>query len=178
MIFDPALHQYRVGERIIPSVTQVLKEAGYIDTTWMSEEARERGSAVHTLCERYAKGIRFDDAGRELASLEYVNAFAHWVRDNGVYAVSTEQIIHGNVNGHPYAGRYDLLCEIRRKRRQVDLKTGAKAKWHVIQGAAYALQSNPAEVSTLYLRADGSYKEDRYTAREILDGIEKFKDCF
>jgi hypothetical protein len=58
MTFDPVLHEYRDGDLIIQSVTQILKRAGHIDDRWYSEEARERGSAVHELCERFNKGIR------------------------------------------------------------------------------------------------------------------------
>jgi hypothetical protein len=161
-----------------------LKAAGYIDDRWMTEEGRERGSAVHVLCERYANGERFDAKGRELASLEYVNAFAAWMRDTMAYAITTECIIHHTLNGRPYAGRFDILAEIMRKRRLVDLKTGAKAKWHKIQIAAYALARfddeslvNPDQCSCLYLKADGGYKEDRASGAEMVENIALWKDA-
>jgi hypothetical protein len=182
MLYDPIKHEYDGGRS--PSVTTVLKASGYIDDRWMTEEGRERGSAVHELCERYASGERFDKRGRELASLEYVNAFAAWMRDTMAYAITTECIIHHMLNGRPYAGRFDLLAEIGRKRQLVDLKTGAKAKWHKIQIAAYALARfdderlvNPDQCSCLYLRADGSYKEDRMSGAEMLENIALWKDA-
>ena len=182
MLYDPIKHEYDGGRS--PSVTTVLKAAGYIDDRWFSEEARDRGSAVHTLCERYANGERFDAKGRELASLEYANAFAAWMRDTMAYAITTECIIHHTLNGRPYAGRFDLLAEIMRKRRLTDLKTGAKAKWHKIQLAAYALARfdddslvNPDQCSCLYLRADGSYKEDRASGAEMVENIALWKDA-
>jgi hypothetical protein len=190
MLYDPIKHEYDGGRS--PSVTTILKAAGYIDDRWMTEEARDRGSAVHTLCERYANGERFDAKGRELASLEYVNAFAAWMRDTMAYAITTECIIHHTLNGRPYAGRFDLLAEITRKRRLVDLKTGAKAKWHKIQLAAYALAKfdreqysnvidewpvNPDQCSCLYLRADGNYKEDRASGAEMVENIALWKDA-
>lgn len=181
MIYDPVKHEYDGGRS--PSVTTVLKAAGYIDDRWMTEEGRERGSAAHELCERYANGERFDKKGRELASLEYVNAFAAWMRDTMAYAITTECIIHHTLGGRPYAGRFDLLAEIMRKRRLVDLKTGAKAKWHKIQLAAYALARfddenliNPDQCACLYLRADGSYKEDRASGAEMVENIAKWKN--
>jgi len=129
-------------------------------------------------------GERFDKRGRALDSLEYVNAFAAWMRDTMAYAITTECIIHHTLNGRPYAGRFDLLAEISGKRRLVDLKTGAKAKWHKIQLAAYALARfddeslvNPDQCSCLYLRADGSYKEDRASGAEMVENIALWKDA-
>jgi hypothetical protein len=45
--FDEAAHLYTVAGVERPSVTQILKDAGLIDTTWYTDEARERGRAVH-----------------------------------------------------------------------------------------------------------------------------------
>jgi len=177
MNFNPDLHEYSDGDVIIPSVTQILKGAGLIDDQWFSEEARDRGSAVHTLCERYAHGVRFDDTGRPLASLQYVNAFARFVSDFGVYAIDTETLIEGIVNGRRYAGKYDLLAEIQGKRVLIDLKTGAKAKWHSVQIAAYAMQINPHSAMDLYIKADGKYIASWLTPGQIVDGIRQFKEA-
>lgn len=177
MIFDPVRHEYRDGDTLIPSVTQILAASGLINDRWYSEESRELGSAVHTLCERYANGERFDDTGRELEGLEYVNAFSAWMRDTRAYAIMTECIIDHVLNGHRYAGKFDLLAEIGGKRVLIDLKTGAKAKWHHAQIAAYSLAMNPDRGAVLYLRAGGTYKEDRLTGTEMVVGIEKFKEC-
>jgi len=177
MTFDPALHEYRDGDTIIESVTQILKRAGYIDDRWFSEEARDRGSAVHTLCERYAHGVRFDNAERSLASLQYVNAFARFIADFGVYAIDTETIVYGEINGHHYAGKYDLLAEIHGKRVLIDLKTGARAKWHHIQLAAYAMQTNPHSAMDLYIKPDGTYNASWLTPGQLVDGIRLFKSA-
>ena len=45
--FDEAAHVYTVAGVERPSVTQILKDAGLIDTTWYTDEARQRGRAVH-----------------------------------------------------------------------------------------------------------------------------------
>ena len=175
MNFDPALHEYSDGGVIIRSVTQILKAAGMIDDRWFSEEARDRGSAVHTLCERYAHGIRFDNAGRALASLEYVNAFARFVEDFGVYAIDTETMIEGEIDGHRYAGKYDLMAEIQGKRVLIDIKTGAKAKWHPVQLAAYAMQSKPHSAMDLYLKANGKYTASWLTPGQLVEGARTFR---
>lgn len=175
MNFDPALHEYSDGGVIIRSVTQILKGAGLIDDRWFSEEARDRGSAVHTLCERYAHGVRFDNAGRPLASLQYVNAFAAFVSEFGAYAINTETMIEGNIDGHRYAGKYDLVAEIQGKRVLIDIKTGAKAKWHPVQLAAYAMQAKPHSAMDLYLKANGKYQASWLTPGQLVDGARQFR---
>jgi len=177
MIFDQVLHEYSDGEMIIPSVTQILAVAGMIDTRWFTAEARERGHAVHSLCQRYANGERFDAIGRELASLEYVNALAAWFSDRHAYAIATEQMIDGMVNGRRYAGTFDLLAEIDGKRVLVDYKTGAGLKWHPAQIAAYALAVNPDRCIMLHLRADGNYKENIIQGNDLLKGLSQFKEA-
>ena len=125
--FDPVLHEYRHNGIIIPSVTQILKEAGYINSDWYSAEARDRGSAVHDLAERYIKGIRQDDIGRLLENLEYINAFASWINKVGAYPIETECLVHNTINGKMYGGKFDLLCEIKGKRILVDYKASGPA---------------------------------------------------
>ena len=175
MTFDPLLHEYRDDETIIPSVTQVLKSAGLIDDRFFTAEAREKGSAVHKLAQRYANGERRDDLGRELAILEYVNALAAWFRARKPYAIATEQMIEGDLDGHRYAGTFDLLAEVDGKRWLIDYKTGAGLKWHPAQIAAYALAVNPDRCMMLHLRADGTYKEAFIQGWALLDGLEDFR---
>ena len=177
MTFDTLLHEYRDGETIVPSVTQVLKSAGLIDDRWFTAEAREKGSAVHKLAQRYANGERRDDLGRELASLEYVNALAAWFKDRRPYAIATEQMIEGNLDGHRYAGTFDLIAEVGKMVWLIDYKTGAGMKWHPAQIAAYALAVNPDRCMMLHLRADGTYKEALVQGRALLDGINQFKEA-
>jgi hypothetical protein len=177
MTFDSSLHEYRDGETVIPSVMQILAAAGEIDVRWFTAEARERGHAVHSLCQKYANGERFDAIGRELASLEYVNALAAWFRERHAYAIATEQMINGMVNGRRYAGTFDLLAEIDGKRCLIDYKTGAGLKWHPAQIAAYALAVNPDRCIMLHLKADGRYREAVIQGFDLLSGLSTFKDA-
>jgi hypothetical protein len=184
--FDSELHVYSENGVTIPSVTQVLQNSGHIDGRWFTAEARDRGSAVHTLCERYAKGERVDGKGRSLESLEYVNAFASWVQDNRAYLIASECIVSHELNGKRYAGKFDGIYEIPGKGRRtlVDVKTGARAKWHPVQLVAYSLGTmndgsrvNPDYMMDLYLRPDGKYKECYVTGLEAVKAIEEFKEA-
>lgn len=189
MIFNPDRHEYAEDDGTpIPSVTQILKASGVIDDRWYTAEARDKGSAVHSLCERYANGERRDKRGGALADFEYVNAFSRWMSDYGVYSFYTEQRVYNRINGHAYAGTFDLLAEINGKRMLVDIKTGAKAKWHAVQLAAYAMAKpvdcgivgkspvNPDGCAVLYLKADGSYRYDRIPGPRLVEAIRQFKE--
>lgn len=189
MIFDPDLHEYREDDGTpIPSVTQVLKAAGVIDDRWYTAEARDKGSAVHKLCERYAQGERQDRHGRALADLPYVNAFARWVADYCVWAIATECRVYHKVNGKAYAGTFDLLAEIEGRRELIDIKSGVPARWHVVQLAAYAMAQptddtgaswgrsvNPDRIAVLYLKADGTYRYAPIPGSRFVDAIREWK---
>jgi len=180
IIFNAQRHEYSENGIIIKSVTQILNDAGLIDARWFTEEAREKGSAVHELCQRYAQGERRDDLGRELSSLEYVNALAAWFSDRKPYAIATEQMIEGCIDGHRYAGTFDLIAEVGKMVWLIDYKTGPGMKWHPAQIAAYALAVNPDRCIMLHLRADGTYRESIIQGRALLDGLGDFRDalCF
>jgi|WetSurMetagenome_2_1015567.scaffolds.fasta_scaffold06020_17 hypothetical protein len=182
--FNPERHEYSVTDRIIPSVTQILKNAGYIDDRYFTAESRDRGTAVHELCRRYTDGIRIDKTGRSLESLEYVNAFAKWMQEKHVYVILSETIVYGNIDGHEYAGKFDILAEINGKRVLVDLKTGGKIKWHLMQLAAYAIgflpdgkRTNPDRLMDLYVIPDGKYRESYINPVELPEQINLFKDA-
>jgi len=56
--FDAERHTYTDADgRVLPSITQMLETAGYIDDRWFTEESSERGTAVHDLCEDYDRGL-------------------------------------------------------------------------------------------------------------------------
>ncbi len=183
MTFDPGSHEYREDDGTpIPSVTQVLKAAGVIDDRWYTAEARDKGTAAHKLCERYAAGHREDKHGRPLRDIPYVNAFANWMDDSYPWAIATECRIYHRLNGKAYAGTFDLLAEIQGKRTLIDIKTGAPAKWHAVQLAAYAMASmdgapvNPDKCAVLYLKADGSYKYLPIPGSRLVEAIREFKE--
>jgi len=183
MTLDPVLHEYRDGSGKVRSVTDILRDAGLIDTRWFSAEACERGSAVHELCRMYANGARVDANNRMLSTLEYVNAFSTWFLDRRAYAIATEQVITGEVNGHRYAGMFDLLADIDGKRWLVDYKTGAGMGWHKAQIAAYALGKiegvpvNPYGCMMLYLKPTGVYRMSIVTGAALLEGLSDFRDA-
>ncbi len=55
--FDLETHIYRLNDRIIPSVTQILSSEGITDYSYADESDREFGKAGHKMTELYDKGI-------------------------------------------------------------------------------------------------------------------------
>lgn len=182
--FDSDFHEYTINGRVIPSVTQILKNAGYIDDRFFTAEARDRGTAVHELCRRYAEGVRTDALDRPLENLEYVNAFALWMKQNHVYVIKSESTVYGIENSKEYAGRFDILAEINGKKVLVDIKTGGKIKWHSLQLAAYAMarfengdKVNPDRLMDLYIKKDGKFTESYINPVELPSCIKEFKNA-
>jgi len=189
MIFNPAAHEYTEDDGTpIPSVTQIIKAAGIIDDRWYTADARDKGSAVHALCERYAGGSRIDKRGNQYRDYEYVNSFAAWMSDYGVFTLSTECRVYHKINGRAYAGTYDILADIGGKTVLIDIKTGAKAKWHAVQLAAYAMARpvidgvvqadpvNPDALAVLYLQAGGKYRYEKIPGSRMVEGIREFEE--
>lgn len=58
VLFTDGDHSYQsfAGGKYYPSVTEILKAEGYIDTTYYTEYGRDRGSFVHLAC-------HYDDIG-------------------------------------------------------------------------------------------------------------------
>jgi CRISPR/Cas system-associated exonuclease Cas4 (RecB family) len=175
MIYDPGLHEYSENGKKILSVTQVLQRAGIINSRFFTQESRDRGSAAHKLCERYANGIRIDEIGRTIETLEYCNAFSSWMRNTRAYAITTECRIDKTIDGMRYAGTYDLLAEVGGKRVLIDIKTGVKAASHKIQLAAYALAVDPDKIGALYIKASGKYQLEYMTGYELTEAIRQWK---
>jgi len=188
MIFNPAAHEYTEDDGTpIPSVTQIIKAAGKIDDRFYNADARDRGSAVHSFCERYADGVRVSKGGFSLDHYEYVNSFAAWMSDYGVFTLSTECQVYHKINGKAYAGTYDILADVNGKTVLIDIKTGGRMKWHAVQLAAYAMAYpvvngivkaypvNPDALAVLYLQSGGKYRYEKIPGSRMVEGIREFK---
>jgi hypothetical protein len=168
LLYDDKAHAYSDGWATVPSVTQVLSSYFGTDPRWYAPGSAERGTLAHELCAAYYGGDY--SATRN----GYAKAFAQWGFDSGARVLEMESMIEGCINGRRYAGRFDLIAEVDGRRVLVDLKTGAKAKWHHAQIAAYSLVAKPARGMVLYLSEDGTYKPDWLTAAQLLEGSKLF----
>lgn len=156
-VFDPTTHTYTVDGRIVPSVTQILHEAGIIDTAFYTEEARQRGSYV-------AEATALLDRGElELAELDpalvgYVDAWKKFKLD----AQFVPELIEAPLFDPwgRFAGTLDRAGPLHGRWANVEIKTGGREEWHALQTAAYAhLMKRPAARRiVVYLEPDARYE--------------------
>ena len=136
--FDEAMHRYTspAGLRL-PSVTECLKEGGFVDYTFCTALARERGSAAHEAIHFDVEG-ELDEASVDPIVAPYVEAARVARRELEVEPIMAEAVVYSDLYG--YAGKLDLLCYLRGKRRLaiVDWKTGDAPPAVGLQLAGYA----------------------------------------
>ncbi len=165
--FDRECHVFRMRGRRVPSVTQVLREAGLVRfycSRPTLEEARRRGRDVHMLvADMDVHPGRAYDAGNGIEG--YGRAWQAFRMEYGFVHDASEQKVFNDIHG--YAGIYDKrgwLWAGRSTQREVllEIKSGGFAPWHAEQLAGYSLAVEPTmekgpERWAVYLRPDGKF---------------------
>lgn len=177
LTFEPATHTYRLGGRVLPSVTQVL--GGLYSFAGVPIEvlelARERGTDVHLACAHHDIGAPYNLPGDRMG---YLQAWGRFIEATEPNWSAVEQPMHSNSD--LYAGTPDRIGELRWRGALVpavvDIKTAATPHpaWGV-QTAGYARLWRPWESErqsagaaslrrlTVRLSADGTYQVDEWT---------------
>lgn len=164
--FNEDLHEYRIGGKRLPSVTDICSIIGgsFNASDPVVMNAARRGTAVHELCEMYDYGILPDEIPPELAG--YIEAYMRFCRDYRAEWLQIECPL-GNID-LGYAGTLDRMGFLGRKLAVVDLKTTAnmgraiKVKY-TCQTAAYDrlvrrnLGLYPTEDVIVQLHKEGKY---------------------
>ena len=151
--FDPVKHEYTVGGRRVPSVTQIIGEVLPDSTFHAGEWYLQRGRAVHACAAMIAQGktIRHDPAidGQVQACRRFF-----WASRPEVLEVE-QQVYNTTYN---YAGTFDLMAVIQGKTVILDWKSSASPAAE-IQIGAYALCRPKARYGMVVeLHEDGSCK--------------------
>lgn len=144
--FDEASHLYRLpvnalGKEglgaLVPSVTEVLKDNQFVDYSFCTEFARERGSAAHEAIHFVMDGD-IDRTSIDPAILPFVRAAEAFAEDMGLEPVMAEAVVFSALYG--YAGKADLFAFLRGRRRLccIDWKTGAVPPATGLQLAGYS----------------------------------------
>jgi hypothetical protein len=156
LTFDEASHAYLADGQPVPSVTQILKAAGFMGN-YRGTKARDRGTLIHKATEAYdALGIV---PGGELEP--YVKAWAAFLAESKGEVLASEQRLFNE--RHWYAGTLDRILLINGQRVLVDIKSGSPADWHRLQLGAYDLAAEGIESGlAVYVRGNG-----RYTTRPL-----------
>ena len=166
LTFNEDLHEYRLNERKIPSVTQILADLSFIDDSFFTLESRERGRKVHKITELY------DDGSLDMETVDprlkgYLDAWISFVRKEGFAWIAIEKRIF-----HPtywYAGTLDRKgVNQRGKTILLDIKTGVPSKWHSFQLGGYLLCEPADEIWTIHLKKDGRFSVEYHKKDEAV----------
>lgn len=165
--FEASSHIYKLRGREIPSVSEIIKEAGlglpgYIPRKNL-EKASKRGTTLHKALELFDLGR----LGNRSAYEPYITAWEAFKREKNVVILESEYIVHTET----YAGTLDRLVLLDDQLAIIDIKTGSVSLGHPIQTAAYsmALRTLAAFEDEEILRFCLYFDEDEYCLIEHED---------
>ena len=169
--FNEEEHIYKENGHIYPSVTQILKRVGIIDTRWYSEASAQRGTNIHEIINRIGDKLDpliFLDIDSEYTG--YISAYARFLEDNNLVIIESE---NPKINfDYEYAGKPDIIGRLNNKKCIIDVKTGSQERWHGIQLTAYKLllpKNNIQALYGLYLQKDEKYRLVEYLDKDYRD---------
>lgn len=168
-LFDPAEHAYYLDGARLPSVTQILHEAG-IGTDYsmvppqILEHKRQVGVAVHAACRLVDEG-ELDESTVADEIAPYVGSYQQFLADTGFRAIGTELPLYDEVRG--YAGTPDVWGDLNGRFALLDRKTlwTLDMPTAALQAAGYAPLIEALEPSwrgadryALHLQRTGRYR--------------------
>ncbi len=164
LTFEPIAHEYRWAGKVVPGVTSLLSTVVNWESvpTELMQAGRERGSAVHALCQALDEGV-LEDWQVPLTLEPYMRAYRGFL---AAYAPKwegiEEQVYHPT---YFYAGTLDRHGWLKSTRCVLDIKTGDSHPSYALQLSAYveALGVGPRahakpERFVLRLGADGKFR--------------------
>lgn len=138
--FDPVSHTYTLGNRILPSVTGVIRAVGLMGEWGQDPEEVmlffQLGRFVHEAAHLLDSGNYDHESGENQPWKPHLEQYQRFKADTGFEVLESELSLY-----HPqlfYAGTLDKIGMLNNCRVILDLKTGARMPWHDIQVAAYA----------------------------------------
>ena len=157
-------HVYTVDGVVRPSVTQILRDMGFIDYDAVPIDCRNkglrRGEAVHLACQF----IDEEEEGDEIDIPEwldpYVNAYKHFTTETGFKVLMCETAMYHAEMG--YCGMLDRAGVFPSGQQAVlDIKTGAVQDWVRLQTVGYSEMIRPRRYRqrcALELKPTGKYR--------------------
>ena len=168
LYFDPVAHRYTIGDRVLPSVTQITGTIASLAGIphAILEAKRDLGTAVHLATQFFDE----DDLDRDALPAEvlpYLDAYIRFREETGFAPTQIEQRVYHLAYG--YAGTYDRIGAFihlkgisAKAACLVDLKATYRiAPVYGIQTALYAAAAMPGKTLlrfALQLKPDGTYR--------------------
>ena len=163
LTFDPESHVYRFNGRKVPSVTEILRAEGFIDTAWFTDYGRQRGKLAHLAIHLLDEG-ELDEESLDPVLSPYVEAWKRFKADTGVRVIESEAPCADPLGR--YAGTPDKIVVMDGKQVCLDIKTGTVQPWTRLQLCAYCEAKGIYRRSAVGLHDDGTYKLHPYTDRQ------------
>lgn len=162
MRFNPTSHTYSLAGLRVPHVTELLKAGGVIPSAWWwTDEARDRGLAVHADCLAVDRG---GSTAVPAARMGYLLAYGRCLEAvRPIWQVCEEPRVHPALR---FGGTVDRIGWFHGP-AVVELKAGAWMKWHGVQLALYDILWDDVPTGTrarigLYLSQHGRYAVRRF----------------
>lgn len=147
------------------SVTEILKELGFLGNPFYTQQGAENGSRRHLVCELDDKDD-LDESSVDPEDIPYLEAWRELKRVSGITVVESEVRRYNHV--HKYCGKPDALVFFQGRNEVWDRKTGKQEKWHRWQLGGYiGLYDDVFCGRCVYLQANGKFKlGDAYGRKE------------
>jgi len=160
---DPETHTYLCDGVVYPSVTQILQDEGFIDATWFTEYARDRGTLVHRITHWYDTG-ELDMESVDPALGGYLEGWIRFREESGFDPQIIERPLASHT--HRFAGTPDRIGVLNGDLAIPDIKSGAVQAWTGLQLAGYEiLYGQRVNRFGVQLTEDGKYKLIPFTDR-------------
>lgn len=169
LTFDESTHTYRVGGKVVPSVTQILRpiiDFSGIDPAVLAAKA-DLGTRVHAACEFWDQDD-LDESSVEDDVAPRLQAWQRFVRESDARVLYAERRVYEPMLG--YAGTLDAVIEMGGRRVIVDRKTSDDVPASAgPQTAAYLRALGDISVTrraVVLLGADGRHQYVELTAAD------------
>jgi len=170
LTFNEERHEYRAGDVVVPSVTQILKPL--TDFSMVPKDVLERasqfGRAVHKACELSDLG-NLEEATLDSVLYPYLAGWKKFSREHAVKWVIIERPLYSDM--HKYAGTPDRFGTVDGKAAVVDIKSSTSL--YPAVGPQLAAYKNLVPGSPpicrrigVLLKPDGNYELKEYTDRD------------
>jgi len=164
ILLNEELHEYKVDGQVRVSVTQVLKDLGFINFDNVPadrlETARQRGKAVHACCHFLEEGdLNWSTVAPNI--WPYVEAYALMKEETGWIASQRERVLFCPLLN--YAGQLDgfgSMAKLGIEEVLPDYKSGVPQRAARYQTAGYAVAIGKHYVPrcSIHLKPTGKYK--------------------
>ena len=133
--FDPETHEYKIGGRVVPSVTQILTETLGNPFGWLQDREwyMQRGTAVHAYAAMIARGQEFEPPDERIAGK--VAAIRKFFKDCVFAAAYVEHRVF--CERFQFGGTFDLCAHSRGQDYLIDWKSSSDIERTRLQLTGY-----------------------------------------